>query len=266
MSVNRSRVEGALIGRSPFAALVRLSLALAATCAFACALDAGAASAAGTGAGLSVTEGATFTQAVASTDCMMVSSATIHWGDGQSSAGTLQTVNTFGGSGTTISGSHTYAEEGDYSGTVDLVEDCGTGSETIAFSADAADAVLSASAHDFSATATIAFSGVGAHFGDANPTAPVSDFTVTISWGDGQSSAGTVSLSQSGGFDVTAGHTYTAAGSFPVTVSVHDLGGATATAHATATVAPAPPPPPPPPGAPHASFVVTPSRSAPISW
>ena len=211
--------------------------------------------AAGTGGSLSVTEGAAFTQAVASSDCTKVSSATIHWGDGQNSAGTLQTFSTFNSSGTAISGSHTYAEEGDYSGSVDLVEDCGTGSETIDFSAHAADAALSASAHDFSATATVAFSGVGAHFSDANLNAPVGDFSATVSWGDGHSSAGTVSLSQGGGFDVTGGHTYAAKGSFPVTVSITDSGGSTAGAHATATVAP---PPPPPPGAPHASFVRSP--------
>src|SRR5207248_5740176 len=188
------------------------------------------------GVDVSATEGAPFTGQVASIDCSF-DSATITWGDGQSSAGTANAA------GDQISGSHTYAEEGDYSGRVTYADDCG--SHFVSFKAHVTDAALSASGNDISTTAGVDSSQVVAHFTDANPGAATSDFSATVSWGDGSSSStGAVSAPAGGGFDVTAGHTYPAAGTYTVTVSIGDVGGSTAAPTATATVAP------PPPGAP----------------
>ena len=81
------------------------------------------------------------------------------------------------------------------------------------------------------------FSGVLASFTDADPNATTANFSATIQWGDGTSSAATVSANGTGGFNVSGQHTYTMARSYNVSVSVADVGGATATAASTATVA-----------------------------
>src|SRR5262249_7089144 len=83
--------------------------------------------------------------------------------------------------------------------------------------------------------------GVVAGFTDSDTHAYAGEFTATIAWGDGTaSSAGTVSADGSG-FDVNGSHTYNVAGSYPVTLSIHDAQtGATVTAHSTAAVAPIP--------------------------
>jgi hypothetical protein len=85
-----------------------------------------------------------------------------------------------------------------------------------------------------------------ATFVDANPTAPLSDFTwngaVIIHWGDGTQSAGTVS--QPGGigtnFVVSGAHAYSEQGTFPISVTIADIGAVTTTANSTAAVDDAP--------------------------
>src|SRR5204862_2051370 len=61
------------------------------------------------------------------------------------------------------------------------------------------------------------------------------EFSATINWGDGSTSAGSVSTNGAG-FKVVGSHTYASAGSYAVTVSVTDVGGSTATAQGTAIV------------------------------
>jgi hypothetical protein len=46
----------------------------------------------------------------------------------------------------------------------------------------------------------LAFSGTVASFTDVDPTVPASDFTATITWGDGQTGPGTVTAASGGGF------------------------------------------------------------------
>src|SRR5207302_916324 len=74
-----------------------------------------------------------------------------------------------------------------------------------------------------------------AHFTDANPTPSISDFTATINWGDGSiPSAGTIAVSPGGGFDVGGTHTYSVSGTYTITTTINDLGGATASATSVA--------------------------------
>ncbi len=77
-------------------------------------------------------------------------------------------------------------------------------------------------------------------FTDANPFAPVADFTATIAWGDGATTAGIVSGPVGGPFTVTGSHTYAEEGSYTVTVTVLDDGGSTTSKSGTAVVADAP--------------------------
>src|SRR6516164_1239313 len=78
-----------------------------------------------------------------------------------------------------------------------------------------------------------------ATFTDGNPSATTADFTATINWGDGTSSAGTITETN-GVFSVAGTHTYREEGSDPISVTIKDVDGSTATASSTATVADAP--------------------------
>ena len=169
---------------------------------------------------------------------------TIEWGDGTASEGTVDEANS------TVSGAHTYARAGTYDGSVTYYNDNGSGIHTIAFQAKVADAALSATGVPVSATAGAQFTGTVARFTDANPESVASDFTATIDWGDGASTtAGTIGSAAGGGFTVAGSHMYAKGGTYATSITIKDVGGATATATSTATVAgtagPAPSPAPP---------------------
>ena len=158
-------------------------------------------------------------------------SATIDWADG--SRLTSATVDSLGN----VIGTHTYVEEGNYSGLIDWTNSDGAAQST-PFDLKVQDAPLTASAVNFTAVAGEQFSGPVATFTDANPNAPVSDYTATIVWGDGNQSTGTVTAGPSGGFVVSGTHTYVKTGSYQTTVSIADVGGSTAVVLGTATVDP----------------------------
>src|SRR5438105_3139920 len=88
------------------------------------------------------------------------------------------------------------------------------------------------------------FSGKVASFVDGTPTAKVSDFTASINWGDGSApSAGAVSGSQGGPFDVSGSHIYLDESAAPLslTVTLHDtVDNEDYPASSTATVSDAP--------------------------
>ncbi len=165
-------------------------------------------------------------------------SAEILWGDGSSSAGTLG-----GAAGLyTVSGSHTYAEEGTYSTTVRVRDDApGTAVASGAGTALVQDLdTLTATAVSFAATEGRAVAGVPvATFTDpTNPANTADDFTALVVWGDGSSSAGTVQGS-AGQFRVLGSHLYADEGSYAVGVVVRDdsPGASSASASVTVTVA-----------------------------
>ncbi len=221
--------------------LVLVVLVLAAALATARAVDA-----APVGVNVAATEGQAFSGKVVGGLVCPLASATITWGDGTPpSAGTDD-----GNAG--IVGTHIYAEEGAYAGSVSFtykftVRSCPTGTQTASFQATVQDAALSATGADVSGSAGRPVGGVVAHVSDANPGADAGDFSARIGWGDGTSSAGTVSAAATGGFDVTGSHTYATAGTFAVATSITDVGGSTAQATSSARISPAPPGPPPPP-------------------
>jgi hypothetical protein len=130
--------------------------------------------------------------------------------------------------GFAVSGSHTYAEEGSYTVTVQI-SDLDGNSVTATGSATIADAALTASgrvmkqSHD-------SISGVVASFIDADAGGAVSDYTATISWGDGTSSAGAIAAA-GGGFSVSGTHTYVRDRErATIKVTIHDAGGSEAIA------------------------------------
>jgi CSLREA domain-containing protein len=104
------------------------------------------------------------------------------------------------------------------------------------------------------ATVSVPFTAKVASFTDADPNGQVSDYSAIVDWGDGTSSATRVNpesgsqitpdltpdviitLNISGGFDVIGTHTYTSAGTFTITTSIKDAGGAQIGAKSTAVV------------------------------
>jgi hypothetical protein len=189
-------------------------------------------------------------------------SVTIKWGDGSSSTLTSVPPAVITASGSpagvvfSISGSHTYAEEGSYQVTV-TANDKG-GSTTIANGqAVVADAPLStlgliqpavstneATVFPIPQFGTPVFSGPVAEFSDANTSATIADYTATIDWGDGTTpSTGTiVALAPAGVFEVTGSHTYATSGlnggvgSYKIQALIADVGGSKLTVTNTASV------------------------------
>jgi hypothetical protein len=157
-------------------------------------------------------------------------SATVDWGDGSSSAGTIS-----GGSGSfTVTGSHTYADEGSYTISVTITDvDNASNTATVTDSASIADAALSASGLSLVSPPT--YTGPVATFTDANNTSTTADFTATIDWGDGSNSIGTV-VGGAGSFTVDGSHTYGSLGPFTIKVHIVDDGGSTADATSTIVI------------------------------
>jgi hypothetical protein len=196
-------------------------------------LQTGAASLSASGTPVSATEGQPFSGQVAAfadADNQPASSytATITWGDGGSSAGTVAQT----GSGEyTVSGSNTYAEEGSDPVSVQISDSDGSSTQASS-SATVADASLAASGTGSASSpvpTTPSFSGPVASLTDQTPGGSASDFTATIDWGDGSSSAGTVS-GDGGSYTVGGSHSYAADGPYTVAVHVSDVGGSSADA------------------------------------
>jgi hypothetical protein len=162
-------------------------------------------------------------------------SVMITWGDGQSSAGTLTAL---GGGQFAVSGSHVYADENPTGYMVAVsIRDIAGGNTTSAPSAAAiADAPLFATGATINGAINETFTQVVATFTDGNPNAPASDFTTTITWGDGGSSGGTVTALGGGRFSVTGSHTYNGIANYNVRTDIRDRGTSTTSATSTAVV------------------------------
>ena len=152
-------------------------------------------------------------------------SASISWGDGGSASGTVSAS----GAGFAVSGGHTYAEEGPYQVTVTIAEIADASNSAVAHSvATVGDALLSASPA-CEATALHSYNGRTATFSDAaGPYGSAADFSATIHWGDGTSSAGTISALGAGAYAVGGVHSYSTLGRFTVATSIQDVGGSVA--------------------------------------
>lgn len=159
----------------------------------------------------------------------------IDWGDGSpAEPGTI----VFTGGRYEIHGAHPF-RSGTWTVTSSVSETDGTGGTTIVSTATVADAPINASPVVISPSEGIPFSGVVAHFTDANPLGTASQFTATIDWGDGGSSAGTIVPATGGGFDVQGSHTF-GFGQTIVRVTIRSDGGNQASTSLTLTVPNAP--------------------------
>ena len=168
--------------------------------------------------------------------------ATINWGDGTTSPGTLTT--TPGGPGVptsgTISGTHTYATHGDYTATVTVLDSLGQqGSGTLSV-LDIPPTVAAGPAQTVNQGSPVV---VAATFNDPGfeAGATAASYAATIEWGDGTTSPGTVTVKPGSTGVPTTGtvsgsHIYSDQGNYTVTVLVADDGGGVGQGSFTATV------------------------------
>ena len=169
---------------------------------------------------------------------------TVNWGD-QSSPYSFSITPSDPTSFSLGALTHTYTEYGPYTATVTVVDNAGNSSGPQSFTVNVADAALTgATGVNVGALAGVAFTNVPvATFTDqAGSDSNPNDLSATIDWGDGQpgspdTSAGTlVEQGNTGVYTVEGSHTYAAAGSDAITVTINDKGGQTTTATAAATV------------------------------
>jgi hypothetical protein len=181
----------------------------------------------------STTKVATFTDTNRS-DTASSFTATINWGDRTTTSGRVTGSN----GAFTVTGGHTYAVEGSFPLGVTITDRANNTSLTPGGTVAVADGdVLSARGVTFRANAGQAFTGKVATFTDRDTHNVASDFSATINWGDGTTSAGVITDTR-GAISVSGTHTYASSGQDTVTVTLTEdaPGTATATAHSTASV------------------------------
>ena len=182
-------------------------------------------------ANVSAREGHTFNLVVATGAAYGTTgtlTATINWGDSSSSAGNV-TVTSSGLF--SVVGKHAYAEEGSYPVTVS-VSDGGGHTGQANGTATIGDAVLKVNTPAVSVNGlNVTLNGT---FTDSDPGGTVSDYTATISWGDGTTTSGTVGSAS--GFTVSGSHTYAKHKTFTVKITVTDAGGSSSTVTVKVTV------------------------------
>jgi hypothetical protein len=197
----------------------------------------------GSGTAITATEGQAFTGTVATfADSNPASSAlgftaTIDWGDGNTTAGTVIEQ----GGAFVVLGSYTYADEGSYTANVTLTDPgSGTASATAQTGVTVAEGdALTGNPYIIMAPPNKTFGVTVATFTDTNTANAASDFTATIDWGDGSTSAGIVTGGTGGNYTVRGSHDYASSGTFTVNVTLADdaPGTAAATAPSTANIA-----------------------------
>jgi hypothetical protein len=202
-------------------------------------------------AAVTATEGHAFTIPVgAFTDPNLIGtvsdfSATINWGDGTTSTGT---VSQGSGGVFNVTGTHTYAEEnaGGFAVTFSVKDAASTLLNAAGVTITVLDAPLNAEGIEIAAVegsaTSIPAGAVVATFTDADPLGNAADYAAVINWGNGSVGPGAIVPGTGSTFNVitAGGFTYHEEGKFNVVVTITDVGGATATAGSTATVADAP--------------------------
>ncbi len=168
--------------------------------------------------------------------------ATIQWGNGTVSAGTVTASPTRSSPSSLrfqVSGAEPYSTPNTYPLTI-TVDDYEGETTTIDSTADVAGPILTpvgATAY-FTAGAPSGGPTPVGYFLDPAASAPASAFTATIGWGDGNVSAGTVTQSTSNPilFIVSGTNVYTAANTYPLSILVQDPTGDSTTIASQAVV------------------------------
>jgi uncharacterized repeat protein (TIGR01451 family) len=164
--------------------------------------------------------------------------ASIVWGDGTTTAGTVTLL----GGTATVSGNHTYVEQGALTYSITLADDApGTATSTASGTVNVADAAITGTGNPQHGTVGVQLTNVVVGTFTDQQKETLGSYTATIQWGDGTTSAGTVT-DPPGTLHVSGSHTYANAGSYGMTVTLIDTGGTTfTTALASVTIDPATP-------------------------
>jgi len=152
--------------------------------------------------------------------------ASISWGDGGESSGTVEAD---GRGAFRVLGAKTYRATGAYQVVV-TISDVGGRTVKARSVARARDATLLATGRSLTVEAGRAFTRVVATLRDGNPFTAANDFGVVIRWGDGTRSAGHVVRSGPGAFRILGGHRYRKPHLYRVVIRVSDVDGGTVTA------------------------------------
>jgi hypothetical protein len=162
--------------------------------------------------------------------------ATINWGDGRTESGIVLA----NAGSVTVEGNPGYTDEGNFTATVTLTRTADQLQSTVSGNVAVAEGdVLTVFGHfSFTIAANQPFRSNGpvGEFGNSTFNPP-EDFTASIDWGDGQTTAGTVGLLR--GFEaytVTGLHTYAAPGQYTMEVTFADDAPGTASATETNSV------------------------------
>lgn len=144
--------------------------------------------------------------------------ASIDWGDGTTTLGTLLRD----GTSLRVAGEHGYARHGTYPVIVSLLAD---GAEPRSHRLDirVRDAGLIGEKTYLRQAVGREFTGVVATFQDRNPLGSLADYTASIDWGDGETSAAEIQQAN-GTYAVSGTHTYRAPGVYSVQVRINDHG------------------------------------------
>ncbi len=159
-------------------------------------------------------------------------SATINWGDGSTSTGSI-VIDPSGGFD--VNGAHTYASTGSFGLSV-KVTDIGGSTLSVGGTATVVEPPPLVNAGSISTSEGALFNGQVATFTDSDPNLGAGDFTASINWGDGVTSSGNIVSDGAGGFKVSGNHVYLEEGNLPITVTV-TVGGSGASSTGIAAVA-----------------------------
>jgi len=148
-------------------------------------------------------------------------SATINWGDGSSSAGSVA-ANASGGFN--VVGSHTYVADGTAVTSITVLDNLFGSSASGSGEVVTTDMPLTASppSAPIQAVAGQSLTATVATFTNTSGLAePATNYAATIDWGDGTAAtAGTIELQSGNTFSVIGSHTYAGAGSYTAQVTI----------------------------------------------
>src|SRR5262249_52977298 len=120
-----------------------------------------------------------------------------------------------------VTGTHTFRQVGPVSVAVHITDKDGD-SASVRTTSIVADAALAATGTTLQTKSNQPLRNVVvATFTDGNPFATISDFVATVDWGDGSTSKGLISKTQTG-FAVLGSHTYSIAGAYSVQAHIRD--------------------------------------------
>jgi hypothetical protein len=148
-------------------------------------------------------------------------SAIIDWGDG--TATTPGVITLLSGGKLTVSGTHTYGKQGYFITSIRLLDASGLIGRAGGL-ATVTDTSFKAKGSAISAFAGVGFSGVVATVTDVPSGDVATDFVVSIKWGDGATSAGTLQSTGTGTFNVLGSHTYAKTGTDFVSITIIEVG------------------------------------------